>query len=215
MCAGAPPSWCFRRALDARTISTSLCVRSSSDLPPLPPSMLTDGRTASGGMGSTLTMNHSGRDHLGSRPSAMQSSSEIAIKMSRARAGEMVCLRAPEEPVSSSLLACGFHSATSFWSTNLSDGWLAPHPPPVAVASSPSSKLHFCAVRHRSDVYLSRISGLFSFLACANFAVVREHFRREHEKHTERSTRSVVFISPGWKTGCASSRCPKWPAHSF
>ena len=54
-------------------ISTSLCVRSSSDL--IPVSSIIDGLTVTGGTGSTCKTNHSGLAVSGSYPNNLKSSS--------------------------------------------------------------------------------------------------------------------------------------------
>mmetsp|Transcript_6579 Transcript_6579/g.18951 ORF Transcript_6579/g.18951 Transcript_6579/m.18951 type:complete len:202 (-) Transcript_6579:536-1141(-) len=90
MCSGEP--WASKRAsfMFAFTISDSLCVRSSSDL--LVPSIMTEGRTAGGGTGKAVSTIQAGRDHFGSNPSALQSSSLMAFRMSCAFSAVSSCL---------------------------------------------------------------------------------------------------------------------------
>mmetsp|Transcript_18841 Transcript_18841/g.58615 ORF Transcript_18841/g.58615 Transcript_18841/m.58615 type:complete len:202 (+) Transcript_18841:923-1528(+) len=100
MCAGAPSWSCDTSLALARTISLSLCVRSSSERAP---SMATEGRTGGGGTGSTVSTIQSGRAYVGSSPSSLTSSSEILRRIS--------CTRSA---LSSILLSSGRNSASSW-----------------------------------------------------------------------------------------------------
>ena len=56
-------------------------MRSSSQRGPAPPSKETDGRTCGGGTGTTVQISHSGLQKRGSKPSTLQSSSEMFFRM--------------------------------------------------------------------------------------------------------------------------------------
>ena len=55
------------------------------------PSIMTEGRTAGGGTGKAVSTIQAGRDHRGSNPSATQSSSEMAFRMSCAFSAVSSC----------------------------------------------------------------------------------------------------------------------------
>mmetsp|Transcript_524 Transcript_524/g.1445 ORF Transcript_524/g.1445 Transcript_524/m.1445 type:complete len:264 (-) Transcript_524:476-1267(-) len=88
MCEGAPFCSLTLSIVFALMMSASLCVMSSSDLPP---PAETPGRTCGGGMGSTLTSSHSGRQLVGSSPSSWQCASEILEKIWCARSASTTC----------------------------------------------------------------------------------------------------------------------------
>mmetsp|Transcript_4220 Transcript_4220/g.8817 ORF Transcript_4220/g.8817 Transcript_4220/m.8817 type:complete len:222 (+) Transcript_4220:3598-4263(+) len=87
---GSPLAVAWRSAMLDLTTLTYWCVRSSSHWPD---PMATEGRTCSGGTGSTVMSIHSGRAQLVSRPSARRSASLIRVKISRALEAGSMALR--------------------------------------------------------------------------------------------------------------------------
>jgi hypothetical protein len=75
MSGGVPASLLSLSLWFTLMISTSLCVKSSSDL--IPVSSIIDGLTVTGGTGNTCNTNHSGLAVAGSYPSNLKSSSII------------------------------------------------------------------------------------------------------------------------------------------
>mmetsp|Transcript_27825 Transcript_27825/g.91056 ORF Transcript_27825/g.91056 Transcript_27825/m.91056 type:complete len:322 (-) Transcript_27825:482-1447(-) len=109
-CAGAPFCSSLRRLMLVRVISWSLEVRSSSLR--IEALNATLGRTWGGGMGITTRMRCSGRVCFGSSPIAMQSSSEMPLKIWSTFSAVSVILRSCGSGMSASSCALrGRHSA--------------------------------------------------------------------------------------------------------
>mmetsp|Transcript_60051 Transcript_60051/g.190767 ORF Transcript_60051/g.190767 Transcript_60051/m.190767 type:complete len:328 (-) Transcript_60051:474-1457(-) len=204
-CTPTPAASLALSMLLVRMISASLCVRSSSDR--AVESIITPGRTAPGGMGSTVMMNQSGRAHLGLRPRTRTSSSVMPLRILCAFSALMTCLRSVgSTPPSSSSPLLGANSAMNLKSMRAILGWRCPHPP-VRFASPFSSISASPAASSpppsQTDLVLamSRIArilccGLRIRMACLNLWSFLSTLRREQLKHTQRRMASTVLMNP-------------------
>ena len=152
-CCGAPFCSCLSKFLFVLTISMSLTVKSSSER--VEASNDTDGRTGGGGTGITCKMNQSGRACSGSRPSARQSSSEIAFKICNARSAVTITLRSPPSGNSSSSRC--LNSAVIFIPSKRYCGCAVP------------VYGHTLLVLHASVSFFNRFFGFLIRINCANF----------------------------------------------
>lgn len=70
-------------------------------------------------------------------------------------------------------------------------------------------------ISHKQDWFNSNISGLLSSSMVNMMIVLTESTNSfEQKKQTHRRIFIIFVKKPTWKTGFASSMCPKWPGHS-
>ena len=190
---GAPASRFSRNLWLILSTSTSLWVRSSSDLSP--DSNVMEGRTVTGGTGRAVRIIHSGRQDFGDMPSGSRSWSGMRSRRSRTSLGVSLW--------PSSRKVVGLSRVILSWSA-----------PQWGQIMRVAASLAVIFAMSRSSIESPPRSSTWSMDAMYSLACSSVSSRRPQERQVDWRSFLISFTYPTWMTGMARSMLPKCPGHS-